>query len=150
MAEIPYTGATSNDRARGEIVKMLRRIGCDRIGFLEEYSTGAVLLTFEHRGRPIQMRASAHGWATWFLRENPWNSRRSSTPEQWRKKAIDQGMIAVSSILRDWCKGQVTAIECGIFPAEAAFFAYMITNDGKTVFQRAEEAKMLPPPDDAS
>jgi hypothetical protein len=28
--------------------------------------------------------------------------------------ALDQGLIAVNSILRDWVKGQITAIETGI------------------------------------
>jgi hypothetical protein len=74
LGEIPYSSATSGAAARDEIVRMLRRIGCDRIGFMDEYAEGCVLLAFEHRGRPVQMRASARGWAAWFLRENPWTS----------------------------------------------------------------------------
>lgn len=148
MAEIPYANATSGAKAREEIVSLLRRVGCDRIGFMDEYAEGCVLLAFEHRGRPVQMRASARGWAAWFLRENPWSSRRQSSQAQWNQRALDQGMIAVNSILRDWCKGQITAIECGIFPAEAAFFAYMIAHDGRTLFEHATDAKLLAPPID--
>lgn len=57
-------------------------------------------------------------------------------------------MIAVNSILRDGCKGQVTAVECGLMPVEAAFMAHMITNDGRTIQQRLDETKMLAPPAD--
>jgi hypothetical protein len=149
MGDIPYSNASSGSKAREEITSLLRRIGCDRIGFMDEYASGSVLLAFEHRGRPVQMRASAKGWATWFLRENPWSSRRSSSQPQWEKRALDQGMIAVNSILRDWTKGQVTAIECGLFPAEAAFFAHMITADGRSVLERVNEMPLLlAPPGD--
>lgn len=147
MADVPYSGATSGAKAREEIVNLLRRVGCDRIGFMDEYASGTVLLAFEHRGRPVQMRASAKGWAAWFLRENPWNAKRRSDKATYDRAALNQGMIAVNSILRDWCKGQVTAIECGLFPAEAAFFAHMITGNGQTMLERANEALLLPPPD---
>lgn len=148
MTDIPYAKASSGAAAREEITRLLRRIGCDRIGFMDEYASGCVILAFEHRGRAVQMRASAHGWANWFLRENPWSSRRTSTQSQWQKKALDQGMVAVNSILRDWCKGQVVAIECGLFPAEAAFFAHMLTNDGRPLIERVAENNLLPAPKD--
>jgi hypothetical protein len=32
---------------------------------------------------------------------------------------LRQGQVAVNSILRDWIKGQVTAVECGILSFEA-------------------------------
>ena len=31
-----------------------------------------VLLAFTHRGRQVQLRASAKGWAQLWLKENPW------------------------------------------------------------------------------
>jgi hypothetical protein len=146
MADVPYSGATSGAAAREEITKLLRRIGCDRIGFMDEYATSSLLLAFEIHGRPIQMKASAKGWAEWWLRENPWNNRRRGTNAEWRAKALAQGMIAINSILRDWCKGQVTAIECGMMPAEAAFLAHMLTSQGVTVLEMVDGAKLLAPP----
>ena len=146
MADVPYARATSGADAREEITRILRRIGCDRIGFMDEYADASVLMAFEHRGRPIQMRASAKGWAAWFLRENPWTVRRKCTNPEWKAKALAQGMIAVNSILRDWCKGQVTAVECGIMPAEAVFLAHMVTTSGQAVLELLDDKKMLPPP----
>jgi hypothetical protein len=146
LGEIPYSSATSGAAARDEIVRMLRRIGCDRIGFMDEYAEGCVLLAFEHRGRPVQMRASARGWAAWFLRENPWTSRRRSTAAEWEEHALAQGMIAVNSVLRDWCKGQVVAVECGIMPLEAAFLAHVITPNGQTVLEMTQTKNLLPKP----
>ena|SRR6266567_930389 len=50
-----------------------------------------------------------------------------------------QGHVAVNSILRDWIKGQVTAVECGILSFEAVFMPYMLTNDGRPLLERVEE-----------
>jgi hypothetical protein len=55
--------ATSGNKAREEITKTLRRFGCESIGFMDEYDKHEVLLAFTHRGRQVQLRASAKGWA---------------------------------------------------------------------------------------
>jgi hypothetical protein len=80
------------------------------------------MLAFTHRGRPIQLTASAKGWAQMYLKENPWTSRRFISKADHEQKALRQGHVAVNSILRDWIKGLVTAIECGILSFEAVFF----------------------------
>ena len=48
----------------------------------------------------------------------------------------------MNSILRDWIKGQVTAVECGILSFEAVFMPFMLTADGRPLAERA----MLPKP----
>ncbi|MDE0229979.1 MAG: hypothetical protein OXJ62_14100 [Spirochaetaceae bacterium] len=62
----------------------------------------------------MQLRASARGWADLYLRENPWHNRRRCSEDEWRDKALQQGMVAVNSILRDWMKGQIMAVETGL------------------------------------
>ncbi len=94
---------------------------------MDDFERKTVLLAFKHRGRAIQFEASAKGWAAWFLRETPWTHRMRKTRQQHEAGALEQGMIAVNSILRDWCKGQVTAVECGLMPVEAVFLAHMVT-----------------------
>ena len=58
---IPYAGAQSGAAARDEITKVLRRFGCESIGFMDNFSEHEVLLAFTHRGRQVQLRASAKG-----------------------------------------------------------------------------------------
>jgi len=41
---------------------VLRRFGCEEIGFMDKYADQEVLLHFKHRGRQVQLRASAKGW----------------------------------------------------------------------------------------
>lgn len=142
----PYANATSGAQARDEILKVLSRHGCTSVGFMDDFEKHELLLAFTHRGRPVQLRASAKGWAQMYLKENPWNSRRYGTRQDYEQKALRQGQVAINSILRDWIKGQITAIECGILSFEAVFMPYMLTSDGRTVVERLSEMKLLPEP----
>src|SRR5947209_660836 len=102
MASVPYAGATSGATARDEITKVLRRFGCESVGFMDDFDKHEVLLAFKHRGRPIQLRASAKGWAQMYLKANPWSGRRRGSKVDHEQAALRQGHVAVNSILRDW------------------------------------------------
>ena len=71
---------------------------------------------------------------------------RSGTRQQHEQEALQQGHLAVSSILRDWIKGQITAVECGILSFEAVFMPHMLTNDGRPLLERVQE--LLPKADE--
>jgi len=139
----PYAEATTGDNARGEITRLLRRFGCEQIGFMDNYEQHEIVLAFRHRGRNMHLRASAKGWAALYMKENPWNARRKSSQQMWQQRALAQGQIAVNSILRDWVKGQVMAIETGILSFEAVFAPYMILTDGRTVIERLTAEGLL-------
>lgn len=143
---VPYAGATSGASARAEITKLLQRFGCESVGFMDSFSDHSVLLAFKHRGRDVQLKASANGWAQMYLKENPWNAKRKSKRHEYEQAALQQGLIAINSILRDWVKGQLTAVECGILSFEAVFMPHMLTNDGRPLIERVQEAKLLQPP----
>lgn len=146
-ATVPYENASSGAAARDEITKILRRFGCESVGFMDDFEDHAVLLAFKHRGRSLQLRASAKGWAQMYMKARPYNSRTRSTKHDYEQRALRQGSIAVNSILRDWVKGQVTAVECGMLSFEAVLMPYMLTSDGRPVIERMIEAKMLPAPE---
>lgn len=146
IATVPYENASSGAAARDEISRLLRRFGCESVGFMDDSAGQSVLLAFTQRGRQVELRASAKGWARMFPKAKPWSSRMRNTSVQYQQRALQQGMIAVNSILRDWVKGQVTAVECGILSFEAVFMPYMITNDGRPLIDRIIEAKLLPAP----
>ncbi len=144
--DVPYASATSGAAAREEITRLLRRFGCESVGFMDDFAEQSVLLQFTHRGRPVQLRASAKGWAALYLKEHPWTPRMRKTAKQHEMDAIAQGLIAVNSILRDWVKGQVTAVECGILSFEVVFAMHMLTADGTPMLEKLQQAKLLPPP----
>jgi hypothetical protein len=151
---LPYAQATTTAAARAEISKVLQRYGCESVGFMDDYSKGEVLLAFTHRGRQVQLRASAKGWAQIYLKANPYLKpgrsiyapRRRQTQQEYQQAALTQGHVAVNSILRDWIKGQMTAVECGILSFEAVFMPYMLMTDGRPLPEHSTE--LLPKPAD--
>jgi hypothetical protein len=144
---VPYENATSGDAARGETTKLLRNFGCESIGFMDDFAKHEVLLAFKHRGRTVQLRANAQGWAALWLKAHPYNwGRHRGTEIEYKQRALRQGDIAINSILRDWVKGQVTAVECGMMPFEAVFMPYMLTSDGRSVLERIQAENLLPAP----
>jgi len=136
---MPYENATSGQKARDEITKILQRFGCERVGFMDNFEEKSVLLAFVHRGRNVQLEASAKGWAAAFLKANPYNHRKRATRQEYEAAALKQGMVAVNSILRDWVKGQITAVECGILEFGAVFMPYMLADDGRPLIEHARE-----------
>jgi hypothetical protein len=143
---VPYANATSGAAAREEITRMLRRFGCESVGFMDDFDKHEVLLAFNHRGRSVQLRASARGWAAMYLKAKPYTGRTRVTKADYERRALMQGLVAVNSILRDWCKGQLTAVECGMMPFEAVFMAHVLLPDGRPLIEHVTAAKMLPAP----
>lgn len=145
---IPYASAVGGHTARNQIIAMLQKFGCESVGFMDDFEDHSVLLVFKHRGRSMQLRASARGWAAMYLKEHPWGTGRKSKQHDYEQAALRQGMKAVNSMLRDWVKGQVTAVETGILSFEEVFMPYMLTDNGQTLIERVATSGLLPPPND--
>ena len=143
---LPYENATSGNNAIQEIQKMLRGFGCQKFGTGEDFETGELFVQFEHRGRMVHLKASAKGYAAAWLREHPYGPRMRGTRVDHEAKALKIGGVAVYSILRDWVKGQVTAIEIGMLSFDAAFLAHLMLPSGVTMIEHIEAHKMLPAP----
>ncbi len=92
----------------------------------------------------VEMKASAQGWANAYLKHNPWNSRRNQTQREYEAKWLKQGQIAVNSVLRDWVKGQITAVETGMMSLEQVLMPHLLLPNGKTVIEAAKESNLLP------
>ncbi len=142
---LPYESATSGERALGEIQKLLRAFGCTKFGSMSDDEAREILIQFEYRGRPVSVKASIRGYAAAWLKEHPWSKSRSRLDlAAYQRKALDIASIAVYSILRDWIKGQVTAIETGILSFEGAFLGQLLLPTGSTVLEHVQQSQMLP------
>ncbi len=144
--KLPYENATSGQKAISDIQKILRSFGCDKFATGEDFKTGEVFIQFEHLGRPVCMKASARGYATAWLKHNPWSTQRHLDESDYEAKALRLGSVAIYSVLRDWVKGQVTAIEIGIMSFDAAFLSHILLPSGKRVIEELTDKKMLPKP----
>ena len=141
---LPYENATSGAKALNEAQTALRRFGCARFGVMEDWDKGAVVVQFHWRGRDVSIEASWRGYAAAYLEEHPWSYRMRRTKAEHEAKALAQASVSVYSVLRDWIKGQVTAVEVGLLSFEAAFLAHTMLPNGRTVVQYVERQKLLP------
>lgn len=146
---VAYASASSGEKALSELQKILGQFGCTKFGNMTDATKGSVIVQFEYRGRMVSVEASAKGWAAMYLREEPWSTRRKGTRQEYEAKILAQGHTAIYSMLRDWIKGQVTAIESGILSFEGAFLGQLLLPNGKTVLEHVENDKLLPAPEEA-
>lgn len=141
---LPYQNASSGANAMNEVQKILQRFGVQNFGHMQDFEKGELIVQFTFRNIPVCVRASAKGYAAAYLKENPYSHRMRKTRQKHEEEALEKGSRAVYSILRDWVKGQVMAIESGILSFEGAFLGQMLLPTGETVLDRAINSKMLP------
>ncbi len=144
---LPYENATSGDKALGEIQKILRGFGCQKFGSMVDDEEQSLTVQFQYRGKMVSVKASFAGYASAWLKEHPHTSRMHKTKQEHERQAYDKASIAVYSIVRDWIKGQVTAIETGILSFEGAFLGQIMLPSGDTVLDYAQQQDLLPGPE---
>jgi hypothetical protein len=140
---LPYENATSGKAAIDDMQKILRVFGAKAFGTLEDFEAGEVMVHFQIGERRVTVRASFAGYAAAWIREHPYSSRIRVSEAAHRQRAHKQGEIAVWSILRDWIKGQVTAIQVGMLSVDGAFLGQILLPTGETVLDRVQRSGML-------
>lgn len=140
---LPYENSTSGEKAIGDIQKILRGFGCNKFGSFTDDEAQEISVQFEYRKMPVQVTASIQGYAAAWLKEHPHTNRTRATRTDHERKAMEIASVAVYSILRDWIKGQITAIETGILSFEGAFLGQILLPNGRTVMEHARGAGLL-------
>lgn len=140
---LPYENATSGAGALEEIAKVLKRFGCGRFGTMTDSEAGELIVQFNFRGKDVIVKASARGYAAAWLKEHPYGPRTKGTKLQHEKRALAQAEVSVCSVLRDWIKGQVVAVEVGAISFEGAFLGQILLPDGRTVLDHAVDKQLL-------
>ena len=141
---MPYETATSGQAALNDVQKVLQRFGCQSFGHMMDYERGELLVQFKWRNLPVSVKASINGYAAAWLKEHPYSSRMRRSKIDHEKEAKRIASVAVYSIIRDWIKGQITAVDTGILTFEGAFLGQILLPSGRTVLETAQEQKMLP------
>lgn len=133
---IPYESAVGGDQALAEIGKILGKFGCQSFGHMTDAENGKTIVQFKWRDQQISLEASWKGYAAAYLKAHPWTSSRSTNKQNYEAKALELGRRAVCSCLRDWVKGQITAVECGVMSFGAVFMPHMLLPTGERVIDR--------------
>ncbi len=144
---LPYENATSGGKALSDLNTILTKFGCTRFGTMTDTEKGELLVQFTYKGRDVSARASYRGYAAAWLKEHPYGPRTRGTRQKQEEKALRQAEVSVCSILRDWIKGQVMAIETGILTFEGAFLGQIMLGNGQTVMEAVQAQNLLPGPE---
>jgi len=148
MATIPYETATSGEKALSDLQRALAKFGCQSFGTMTDAEAGKTIVQFKWRNRTVSLEASWKGYAAAYLKAHPWSYSRRGTKTDHEAKALAQARTSVCSVLRDWVKGQITAVECGVMSFEAAFMPHMLLPSGERVIDRVQADKLLPAPEE--
>lgn len=133
-ATLPYESATAGAQALAEVQKVLGKLGCSSFGHYIDAEKGKTVVQFAYRGNRVSLEASWQGYAAAWSKVHPYSGRGSRT--NYDRCAIDIAKVAVCSLLRDWIKGQITAVECGVMSFEAVFMPHVLLPTGERVVDR--------------
>ena len=146
MNKIPYSTATAGDRALLDLQRALAKFGCASFGTAVDAERGVTIVSFRWRERIVQLEASWKGYAAALMRGVSIPNYQPQKRAKAEAAALDQARVSVCSVLRDWTKAQITAVEAGVMSFEAAFMPHMLLKDGRRVIDAAQA--LLPAPDD--
>ena len=147
-ASLPYEDSSSGDKALTDLQRALEKFGCQSFGTMTDAERGCTIVAFKWRNRNISLEASWKGYAQAWLKRHPFTYRTSGSKQEHEQKALKQAQMSVCSVLRDWVKGQVTAVECGVMSFEAAFMSHMLLPNGQRVLDRIKADNLLPAPEE--
>ena len=145
---IPYSTATAGDKALLQLQRDLAKFGCQSFGTAIDAEKGCTIVSFKWRERVVSLEASWKGYAAALLKGRKFSSWDHEGKRKAEARAIEQARISVCSVLRDWTKAQITAVEAGVMSFEAAFMPHMLLADGRRVIEAAQQANLLPAPQD--
>lgn len=137
MPSIPYETATAGDRALNQLQKTLVKFGCQQFGTMVDVEHCETIVNFRWRERNVSLRASWRGYAAAYLKAHPAKGY-GNAKQRKEQRALEQAQVSVCSVLRDWVKGQVTAVECGIMSFEAAFMSHILLPTGERFIDRLQ------------
>ncbi len=140
---LPYENATSGEKALTEIQKILRKFNCSKFGTMIDYDKGELLVQFEWNGQQVSFPANFKGYAAAWLKDNPYTSRMRRTKQEHEQKAIDIGSVAVYSILRDWIKAQIIAVETGLLTFDEVFMPHLVLPNGQRLIEHVKNSNLL-------
>jgi hypothetical protein len=146
--KLPYETATAGDKALVELQRTLAKFGCQSFGTMTDAEKGATIVQFKWRNQTISLEASWKGYAAAWLKNHPYKYSTRCTRQEHEQKAMVQAQKSVCSVLRDWTKGQITAVECGVMSFEAAFMPHMLLSSGERVIDRVKADNLLPAPEE--
>lgn len=129
---LPYSDSEANPlQAQARIRKMLLKFGVSRLRFDEDIEKGEIKVEFIYKEFPVSLPVNIHRLAERYLEDDPWTPRRRSSRSEWATKKKEVAQNAAFSLLEDFLKGLLMAVELGVFSFEEIFLSYFRDAQGR-------------------
>lgn len=127
----------SVEKSKGDISKLLREWGCERIAWEEDFKEGHIALLFVWRrdGQAYAARLEIKILTEEQARKDPANmDRRTEEPSEARvRDAVARAGRSEMRLLLLWLKAAFAAVDAGIISADIVFLPFFVVRSGQTV-----------------
>jgi hypothetical protein len=132
MAVLNYTTTIDAHKSVGEIQRILAAHGARGVLVGYDDAGNPVTLAFEigASGAPFRYQLPCRHHAVWKQLQ-----RDSRTTKAQRTEA--QALRVAWRILKDWVEAQMAIVEAQMVDLREVFFAYSLTDNGQTMYERS-------------
>ncbi len=131
------TTTVTIEKSKGDISKLLRDWGCERIAWEEDYKHGYIALLFvwskEEQSYAARLQITIPTETQ--LRGDPQNAdgRTGKPNENKTRLAVERAGRSEMRLLLLWLKAAFAAVDAGIIEADVVFLPFLVVRDGQTV-----------------
>ena len=138
MPLLNYTTQVNTERTIAEIQKMLVRAGAKAV--LYDYDDNGNIIALSFKLRINETEAGFRLPSDWhpilrILNDDP------KVP--MRLKTNEQALRVAWRIIKDWVEAQLAIVETKMVKPQQVFLPYMVTDTGKTLYERFEDNPKL-------
>jgi hypothetical protein len=132
--------AVAVGKSRGEIVDLLHRRGCDKLGWAEELDEGRAVLQFvwSHGGQKYLARFGISMPKDAELEAQAIDQRTKKPSAAKLEKLRSARGRAEHRQLVLWLRACFAAVDAGIIQPEQVFLPWLVGRDGRTVWETAQ------------
>lgn len=124
-------------KSKGDIDKLLREWGCDRIAWEEDFRNGTISLRFiwSKEAMSFAARLTVKLETDKEIRERPevLDKRNGSVNENKVRALLERNGRAEMRLLLLWLKAAFNAVEGGLLDAQTIFLPFFVNKDDETV-----------------
>jgi len=135
MSENYWGTSTPVGKSETELRNLIEKFGAEQYGMMEDWGKGTLTIMFMYKEYPIRLDLDIEHIVKVRLEEEPYNSYRRCSEEEYEKKIRGQAKKVGMRVLVHKVKADLLAIEYGIMKPEEVFLSHFVTKTGRTVGQ---------------
>ena len=134
MAILNYTTSIATEKTAGEIQKKLAMAGAQAV--MSEYDNDGVMCAMSFRINNLFFRIPINI-------EGVYRQIKTERKLSKRLRTYEQASRIAWRLVKDWIEAQLAIIQTKMVKSEEVFLPYILTKDGKTIFQKISNNNFL-------